>query len=105
VNVESYGYVVLTAAVGMGIVFLFLIILSLLMVVIRGVFGERPRPTAAAATGGETAATTDSSAERPADTVEQGVPRWVIAGALAYLAEEERDYAPQSQQWTQRSTR
>ena len=111
-NVEAYSYVVVAALVGMGVVILFLIVLSVLMVVIRFFF-DRP-------TGGRRASAR-LSAEKTgvgarqdiigtvtggADVTDsRGVPRWAVAGALAYLAAEEREYAPRSGGWTQRGQR
>lgn len=112
-NVEAYSYVVVAALVGMGVVFFFLIILSLLMVVIRFFF-DRPAADRAAGrwssaggrTGdvpsGDTAVGTSGGANV---TDSHGVPRWAVAGALAYLAAEEREYAPRSGGWTQRGQR
>jgi Na+-transporting methylmalonyl-CoA/oxaloacetate decarboxylase gamma subunit len=111
-NIESFGYALLTAVVGMAIVFLFLVVLSLLMVVIRAVFNDRPQAstttgtsgggTAAGGGAGEGANPADS---RAADETDNGVPRWAVAAALAYLSEEEREYAPRATGWTVRSIR
>lgn len=107
-NVESFSYALLAAVVGMAIVFLFLVVLSVLMVVIRAIFEDR-----AAARGGqpETAADGDAGGQpagetsRAADQTDDGVPRWAVAAALAYLSEEEREYAPRAAGWTARSIR
>ena len=97
-NIESFSYVLLTTVVGMAIVFLFLVVLSLLMVVIRAIFDDKPAPSPASSQNGST---TDGGS----DQTDDGVPRWVVAAALAYLSEEEREYAPRASGWTIRSTR
>jgi Na+-transporting methylmalonyl-CoA/oxaloacetate decarboxylase gamma subunit len=113
VNVEAYSYVVVAALVGMGVVFFFLIILSVLMVVIRFFFdrsaGDRAaarRSSAADRTGGGLSGDAVAAGSGGADVTDShGVPRWAVAGALAYLAAEEREYAPRSGGWTQRGQR
>ena len=87
-SLESFEYSLLTAGVGMGLVFLFLGALSVLMVVIRTLFDRRRR-------GGETVPG-DSSEETP-DPV--AAPDWVIAAAPAYLFEEENDVIPNAEGW------
>jgi Na+-transporting methylmalonyl-CoA/oxaloacetate decarboxylase gamma subunit len=116
-NIESFSYAVLTTIVGMAIVFGFLIVLSVLMVVIRVIFdrdpGRTPAGTGAAAAsagaapgrGGAAGAATGTEVGHPADEIVGGVPRWVVAATLAYLAEEEREYAPRADGWAIRSTR
>ena len=99
-NVESFGYAVLSTVVGMAIVFFFLVILSLLMVVIRWVFGTRSSPV-----DSSEAATTNAQRDgndAPAEVLSGGVPRWAVAAALVYLSEEEREYRPQSGPWALR---
>jgi Na+-transporting methylmalonyl-CoA/oxaloacetate decarboxylase gamma subunit len=111
-NIESFGYAMLTAVVGMAIVFLFLVVLSLLMVVIRALFNDKPeQPSTAESPGRGTAADGGAGRSGPpvashaADQTDNGVPRWAIAAALAYLSEEEREYAPRATGWTVRSIR
>lgn len=107
-NVESFSYALLAAVVGMAIVFLFLVVLSVLMVVIRAIFDDN-----AVAGGDQHDAATDGDAgeqaagktSRAADQTDDGVPRWAVAAALAYLSEEEREYAPRAAGWTVRSIR
>jgi Na+-transporting methylmalonyl-CoA/oxaloacetate decarboxylase gamma subunit len=110
VNVEAYSYVVVAALVGMGVVFLFLIVLSVLMVVIRFFFDRSPadrvgprRLFGKGEAGGVPSENAATGATGGADVTDaHGVPRWAVAGALAYLAAEEREYAPRSGGWTQR---
>ena len=108
-NVEAYSYVVVAALVGMGVVFVFLIILSVLMVVIRFFFDGTAEERAAARRGpvrDEAAGDTSGGVGAGADVTDSsGVPRWAVAGALAYLTAEEREYAPRSSGWTQREQR
>ena len=106
-NIESFSYVLLTTVVGMAIVFLFLVVLSLLMVVIRAIFDDKPAPSPVSSPNGAAAGADGSPAadSRAADQMDNGVPRWVVAAALAYLSEEEREYAPRASEWTIRSTR
>lgn len=115
-NVEAFGYAVLSTAVGMGIVFFFLIVLSILMTVIRRLFddgGVFAHPDSAAPRRGDPAPADGSTggdggevakpSGSPADELVGGVPRWVIAGAIAYLSEEEREYRPRAGAWAERS--
>lgn len=116
-NIESYGYAVLTSVLGMGIVFFFLIVLSVLMIVIRGIFDAPanrekqgvPLGSAggSAAGGVPTGATGTGGNASGGATVEDshGIPRWVIAAALAYIAAEEDEYAPHAEAWTKRGDR
>ncbi|MEX2444048.1 MAG: OadG family protein [Alkalispirochaeta sp.] len=115
-NIESFSYVLLTTVVGMAIVFLFLAVLSVLMFVIRSIFDEKAAasgkvdgrnggggpggPGDGASGGGAGSAPTNA-----ADRTDGGVPRWAVAAALAYLSEEEREYAPRASGWTVRSIR
>lgn len=106
-NVESYSYVAITALIGMGVVFFFLIALSLLMYGIRFLFDDRSQkkttkrdlssPTGRSQESGDPVAAADVI-----DT--NGLPRWVIAATLAYLVAEEREYAPEANGWVQRHT-
>jgi len=89
----------------MAIVFLFLVVLSLLMVAIRFIFEEKA-DASDTATGLSAGATSGGpGGGDAADQTDDGVPRWVVATALAYLSEEEREYAPRASGWTIRSTR
>lgn len=106
-NVESFGYALLAAVVGMAIVFLFLVVLSVLMVIIRAIFDDKAAagaPPDGAADGGASGQAAGETS-RAADQTDDGVPRWAVAAALAYLSEEEREYAPRAAGWTVRSIR
>ena len=96
-NIESFGYALLAALVGMAIVFLFLVVLSVIMVVLRRLLDGAPGATALP-TADRNAARTDG-ATRPADG---DPPQWVVAGVMAYLASEERNRAPHAGVWTTR---
>ncbi len=100
-NVESYSYVLVTAVVGMGVVFFFLVFLSVMMHVIRRIF-DTPAPGVKA---GRTAARSGGTEETETggDSVDShGIPHWVVAGALAYILVEEQEYTPHAGIWTQR---
>ena len=99
-SIENYGYVILVAVIGMAIVFAFLAVLSLLMSVIRAVFGREPRApetpsnpspapeTAAAETfAPETAAAADKA------------PTWVLAAAVAFVELEKVRLRPDPLPW------
>lgn len=120
-NTESFGFALLASLVGMAVVFAFLIVLSLMMYLIRRVFDAPAGGDAApaevggahATSGGRGrpgAPTTSAARGRPAaseaaDVLSGGVPRWVTAAVLAYLATEEREYRPQSSNWARRRNR
>lgn len=106
-NIESFEYALVTAGVGMGVVFFALVVLSGLMILLRTIFrdegsagaspaGGQAKPAAGAA--GEKAAETGGPDTRDA----AGVPRWAFAGALAYLAAEESQMTPHASPWTRR---
>ena len=82
-DIDSYGYVVLVAGLGMAIVFLFLWFLSGLMSLIQVMFGGRERnlgdPESALAVHKPT--TRSARQERV----------WVIAAAAAFLEAERTD--------------
>ena len=95
-NSELYTFSILAAILGMGVVFLFLGILSFLMSAIKTVFGEKPareRSTAASQQQSAAAEQADCDAE------------WVIAAAAAYLIEEELDARRSAAAWKPRAER
>lgn len=104
-NVESFSYAALTTLIGMGVVFLFLIVLSLLMVAIRVIF-DSYRPLRRTGTNDRSSGGTSYRDEEIAAgggalvTDASGIPRWVIAGALAYLIVEDEEYQPVAGSWT-----
>lgn len=118
--IESWGFALITAVVGMATVFAFLILLSLLMAVMRRLLDQEPdggetgrkrsgasrAPEGAGATAGGTAPGGQGRPGRhaPAEELSGGVPRWVSAAVLAYLCEEERAYRPRATGWTDRRT-
>lgn len=85
-SIESFSYTLLTAGVGMGLVFLFLGALSLLMLVIRIAFDRKPRTAADTANGSASRSTPET-------------PPWAIVAAVAYLMEEANDSIPHAQHW------
>ncbi len=94
-NTESFGYAVLSALVGMAIVFIFLVVLSAIMVVLRRVFDAPARNESSSR--GEAAAV-DLMRETPSSAGDP--PQWVIAGVMAYLSSEEQNSAPHAGVWT-----
>lgn len=109
-NVEAYNYVIITALLGMGIVFFFLVVLSVLMIVIRALFDTPPAGAAKKSRDAVPAVDSAGGAEVErsggADVVDAfGVPRWAIAAALAYLTAEEKDHTPYATVWTERGDR
>ncbi len=104
-NIESYSFALLTAVVGMGTVFFFLVLLSVMMLVIRRLF-DAPVVVRTSENGNDGAGVDQPVTTGGADVVDSnGLPRWVIAGVLAYIAAEETEYAPYSGIWTQRGQR
>ncbi|SIR11198.1 Oxaloacetate decarboxylase, gamma chain [Alkalispirochaeta americana] len=95
---DSFGYALVTAGVGMGIVFFFLLFLSVVMLVLRAVMIEKsPEPTAA---GSESSEPEVSGGADEVDAA--GIPRWAMAAVVAYLEAEEAEYAPRAEGWLAR---
>lgn len=92
---HELSYALQAAFAGIGIVFGFLVLLSLLMVAIRGLvdllFRDAPSPAI------EVATTTTSAAP----------PSWVVAAAVAYLEREANDEGLQARAsvWVNRGNR
>jgi hypothetical protein len=115
-NIEAYDYTVITAVLGMLVVFLSLTVLSLLMVGLKASFGERPdggrrgprrrggrpprhqghtpAPGASAAPGG---AVVQPRGQGAGDE-ERKPPPWLAAAVVAYLAGEEGG-GPTAEPW------
>ncbi len=101
-NTDTISYVILTAGVGMGVVFFALTFLSLMMVALRVTFADRSAKRSVGigpGRGNESVA----SEPGPEDTDEQGTPRWVLAGAVAYLQMEQQTRAVSASPWASRS--
>ncbi len=91
-DIESYGYVVLVAGLGMTIVFLFLWFLSGLMSLIKILFGDRegsPQPQEQ-----------ELVAPGEAPPVAYRGKNWVIAAAVAFLEAEQLDQSSDPGPWT-----
>ena len=89
-NIEHYAYVLVVAGIGMGIVFVFLSILSLLMSAIRMAFRER-RNNSQPSPSGVPASTTP---------VVSGAPTgWLVAAVAAYLQIEKSGRTPDPKPW------
>jgi len=102
-NVESFSYTVITAILGMSVVFVFLWVLSLLMSGIKLAFGEKPQKNGSA---GNAAITADirTGPRTGGSTVlsETGVPGWVLAAVATYLIEEELESQRSAEAWAPR---
>ncbi len=91
-DIESYGYVVLVAGLGMAIVFVFLWFLSGLMSLIKIVFGGEDR--------GPLQQKQESVAPNGAPPVAYRGKNWVIAAAVAFLEAEQLDQSSDPGPWT-----
>lgn len=93
--VESYSFVVLASLVGMGIVFAFLTLLSLLMVGLRSIDrGEAPLPHS---TDRRARPSTDITHSRA-----RALPSWAVAAAIVYLDAERELEQGSASVWTGR---
>ncbi len=78
-NIEAYSYTVLSAILGMLIVFGFLGFLSVFMVLIKRVFDDKPAQPATTVVA--------SSSDKGRDTADEA--GWITAAVAAYLEEED----------------
>lgn len=102
-NIETTGFALLTAVIGMGIVFSFLVFLSFVMVLLRRLFDAQPagapaqtRGVAARRSKLNGAAAAEPSEE---DEAENTLPPWLGAAVAAFLIAEERDAARTATSW------
>lgn len=110
-NSELLSFSVLAAILGMGVVFLFLGILSVLMAAINRVFGDRPVDSQSAgdrkqdggSPGSGKKAAQGADGSSPAE--EGAMPQWVIAAAVAFLMEEDLDFRRSASAWQPSSGR
>ena len=114
-NNQVLSFSLLAAGLGMGVVFLFLGILSVLMTAIKRLFGEGEAATKPAVVGGkESTAGTQSAAggkragAGPAGSERTegangadrgGLPDWVMAAAVAYVMEEQHEFRRSAIAW------
>jgi Na+-transporting methylmalonyl-CoA/oxaloacetate decarboxylase gamma subunit len=91
VNVENFSYVLVVAALGMAVVFLFLWFLSGLMTLIRRMFGERTTSgkVERKAAGADAHGSTDGGAQS----------EWILAAAVAFLEAEAADAKADPSAW------
>ncbi len=90
-NVEIFSYSLFTTVLGMLVVFISLIALSVMMVVLKGVFmGEGKTDQGIKAK--------KTQVRREAGSSEQP-PAWVAAAVVAYLAEEQEPDRPTADPW------
>lgn len=90
-ELESFGFSVLAALLGMALVVGFLVVLSAIMYAIKRLSREttgRESPRTAGESGirSEVSGTRELSGEHSSD-----LPGWVLAGAAAFLAEEAQE--------------
>ena len=90
-NVEIFSYSLFATVLGILVVFLSLTALSVMMVVLKGIFTAEGKPD-----GGIRSRKTQS--RRKANSVEQP-PAWVAAAVAAYLAEEQEPDRPTADPW------
>ncbi len=90
-DIDSYGYVVLVAGLGMAIVFLFLWFLSGLMSLITKLFGDRER--------NPQRREQESAAPNGATPIAYRGKNWVIAAAVAFLEAEHLDHSSDPGPW------
>ena len=96
-NVEVFSYSLFTTVLGMLVVFLSLTGLSLMMVVLKGIFTAEEkssrRRTGAAAAG---AVKAGKAGQAPSA---QQIPGWVPAAVAVYLAQEDEPERPSADPW------
>lgn len=99
-NTEAYNYVLISALLGMGVVFIFLWVLSLIMSWIKLLFGEKPQKGLGTPVA-ETAAVASSTniAAGTSNGKDESVPVWVFAAVAAYLIEEELESQRSAESW------
>jgi len=98
-NVETFSYTVITAILGMSVVFVFLWVLSLLMSGIKLAFGEKPQKNGAV---GSTIVGADARTSGSTLPSKAGVPGWVLAAVATYLIEEELESQRSAEAWAPR---
>jgi sodium pump decarboxylase gamma subunit len=96
---DAYIYSVMTAVMGMLIVFAFLALLSFLMFAIKEIFGEQPihepgRAAAAQKVDAQTAAAEERIARK-----KSGAPEWVTAATTVFLMEEALEARRSAEAW------
>jgi len=94
-NVEVFSYSVLASILGVAIVFTSLTLLSLLMVALKAVFGEREKKGDAGVSAGIPAAAAPAGAVSAVRREDNG---WVMAAVAAFLAGEDSS-APSAEGW------
>lgn len=90
-DITAYSYVIVVAALGMGIVFVFLWMLSGLMTLIRRVFSDGPGQT--------TRIESPSELDAGAPPLAYQGNNWIVASVVAYLEAEQLDQASDPGPW------
>lgn len=98
-NIEVFGYSVLSAVLGMAIVFTFLWLLSVMMSVIKRSFGEKPQRDDSSSASAQEIRPVRMEAHAAAES------DWVIAAVAAFLMEEALDSRRSALAWVHRETR
>lgn len=98
-NIEDFGYSLLSAVLGMVIVFTFLWFLSVMMSIIKRSFGEKPQRDASASAPAQETRPARMDAESAIGS------DWVIAAVAAFLMEEELDSRRSALSWVHRESR
>jgi hypothetical protein len=96
-NVEIYSYSLIATLLGMLVVFLSLGVLSVMMVVLKGIFSFARRPA-----GGTRREGRRQPEEESAGQVQGAgeLPRWAMAAVAVYLAGEESESGrPSAEPW------
>jgi len=93
-NPEVFRYSILVAVLGMSIVFSALVLLSLMMVAIKGVFGERTTSGAGARQRSEARVVQGNTPTQTGET-----ERWLVAAAVAFLSEEALESHRSAEAW------
>jgi sodium pump decarboxylase gamma subunit len=99
---EAYMYTVMTAVVGISIVFVFLTFLSILMSGIKSLFGEKPVRESEGKAAMAEAETVDTAAAAREETIARSKGSgadWVQAAAVVFLMEEAMEARRSAAAW------
>jgi len=94
-NIEVFSYSILASILGICIVFISLVLLSLLMVALKAVFGDREKKTPPASVS----AAVSAVPRTPAVTAERRENADWIAAAVAVFVTGEETAGPRAEAW------
>lgn len=103
-TIESFDYAIVTTVLGVVVVFVALTLLSLMMVALKAVFGDRTgersgRPAGASAKGAAAGAAGKGAGSEDPKAGEMPLPPgWLTAAVAAFLAAEEAG-GPTAEPW------